>query len=217
LGKYIYSSGKEEIHIHQYISSEFTTELAQVEMRSNFPWDGKVDIKVNPIIPATEFTIHLRLPSWSVNPQVKVNGEEVETNSILPDYDITVSASSYDPRWSRSLRITRIWNSNDEISLVLNMPIIIRSVLPDVKGHAGKVAITRGPLVYCLENIDHPDLDIFTTKLGTSPFTETFDPDLLGGTVKIIANMPDSKKLTFIPYHLWGNRGESTMTVWINE
>jgi DUF1680 family protein len=217
LGKYIYSSGKEEIHIHQYISSEFTTELAQVEMRSNFPWDGKVDIKVNPIIPATEFTIHLRLPSWSVNPQVKVNGEEVETNSILPDYDITVSASSYDPRWSRSLRITRIWNSNDEISLVLNMPIIIRSVLPDVKGHAGKVAITRGPLVYCLENIDHPDLDIFTTKLGTSPFTETFDPDLLGGTVKIIANMPDSKKLTFIPYHLWGNRGESTMTVWVNE
>jgi DUF1680 family protein len=217
LGKYIYSSSKDKIHIHQYISSEFTSELAQVEMRSNFPWDGRVDIKVNPIIPATEFTIHLRLPSWSVNPKVKVNGEEVETNSILPDYDITVSASSYDPRWSRSLRITRIWNSNDEISLVLNMPIIIRSVLPDVKGHAGKVAITRGPLVYCLENIDHPDLDIFTTKLGTSPFTETFDPDLLGGTVKIIANMPDSKKLTFIPYHLWGNRGESTMTVWINE
>jgi DUF1680 family protein len=101
--------------------------------------------------------------------------------------------------------------------MLLHMPIIVRPAYSNMGVATGKIALTRGPLVYCLENIDHPDLDIFTTPLGTAPFTEIFDPDLLGGTIKIVANLPDAQKLTFIPYFLWGNRGESTMTVWVNE
>ncbi len=217
LGKYIYSSSQNEIWIHQYISSEFENELARIEIQSNFPWDGTVEIKINPVKPQTEFTLHLRLPSWSVNPIVRINGEEVGIAPLSPEYGVNKSASSYDPRWSRIVSISRAWNPDDQISMLLHMPIIVRPAFFNVRGIPGTVAISRGPLVYCLESIDHADLDIFTIHLDKASFTEIFDSDLLGGTTKIIAELPNSRKLTFIPYFLWGNRGESTMTVWVNE
>ena len=88
---------------------------------------------------------------------------------------------------------------------------------PKVQGHRGKVAITRGPLVYCLESTDNPHLDIFNTALETNSLEPVFNADLLGGIVKITGRSKTGEPLTFIPYHLWGNRGKSTMTVWINE
>ena len=85
-----------------------------------------------------------------------------------------------------------------------------------VQGHAGKVAITRGPLVYCLESVDNPDVDIFTVQLDPASLHDEFAPDLLGGCVVIHGKTTDGKPLKFIPYFLWANRGESQMTVWVN-
>jgi DUF1680 family protein len=96
------------------------------------------------------------------------------------------------------------------------MSIRLRRAHPRVKGHAGKVAITRGPLVYCLESIDQPDVDIFSAKLDPSSLREEYAPDLLGGCVVIHGNTTDGKPLKFIPYFLWANRGESQMTVWVH-
>lgn len=101
--------------------------------------------------------------------------------------------------------------------MLLHMPIMIRPAYSNMGVATGKMAITRGPLVYCLESVDHPDIDIFTIHTYQAQLSEAFDSDLLDGTMKIIAELPDSRKLTFIPYFLWGNRGESTMTVWVNE
>ena len=97
------------------------------------------------------------------------------------------------------------------------MPIQFRRAHPKVKGHKNKVAVTRGPLVYCLESVDNPDLDIFNAILETTSLEIMFDTNLLGGIVKLVGQTKTGKPLTFIPYHLWGNRGESTMTVWVNE
>jgi DUF1680 family protein len=96
------------------------------------------------------------------------------------------------------------------------MSIRLRQAHPKVKGHAGKVALTRGPLVYCLESVDHPELDLFTTQLDPSSLNDKFVPGLLGGCVVINGKTTDGKPLKFIPYFLWANRGESQMTVWIN-
>ena len=109
-----------------------------------------------------------------------------------------------------------MWKPGDVLKLTLDMPIILRTAHPKVKGHAGKAALTRGPLVYCLESVDNPGVDIFITQLDPATLTETFVPDLLGGTLKISGKTKDGAMLTFIPYYLWGNRGESQMTVWIN-
>lgn len=79
-----------------------------------------------------------------------------------------------------------------------------------------KVAVTHGPLVYCLESIDNSNIDIFNATLDSSSLTETFESELLGGIVKLNAQTTDAKSLIFVPYHLWGNRGVLEMTVWVN-
>jgi DUF1680 family protein len=96
------------------------------------------------------------------------------------------------------------------------MSIQLRRAHPKVKGHDGKVAITRGPLVYCLESVDNADVDIFTVQLDPSSLRDEFVPGLLGGMFVIYGKTIDAKPLKFIPYFLWANRGESQMTVWVN-
>jgi len=88
-----------------------------------------------------------------------------------------------------------------------------------VRGHRGKVALTHSPIVYCLESVDNPDVDIFTVRLGSKRW-EMFDqffPPLGEHVHAIYAQTPEGKQLTFIPYFLWGNRGLSQMNVWINQ
>jgi DUF1680 family protein len=213
LGKYISSSNKSlsEIWIHQYISSQFENELGKVELHSDLPWNGKVDINVNS---SAQFTLHLRLPSWSVDHQVKVNGQNMKVEPF-PKQD-SATASGYDPCESRFFSITRTWSPGDHIEINFDMAIHFRRAHPKVKGHEGKAAVTRGPLVYCLENIDNPATDIFNTKVDLASLKAVFDPALLGGSMKIKGRSTAGDPLTFIPYHQWGNRGGSMMTVWVN-
>jgi DUF1680 family protein len=207
LGNYIYSSSKDEIYIHQYINSQFEN----IELHSHFPWDGKVKIKVNS---SAQLTLHLRLPSWSLNPQVKVNGQGLEVEPTLSKHK---TASGYDPRASSILSISRSWSANDLIEISFDMSIQIHHAHPKVKGHQGKAAVTRGPLVYCLESIDNPNVDIFNAKMDTTSLQPVFEKSMLGGIMKIEGRSTTGEPLTFIPYFLWGNRGESTMTVWVNQ
>ncbi len=215
LGKYIYSFNQDEIFIHQYISSEYDDELAKIEIRSELPWTGKVKITVDLSIPS-EFTLNLRLPSWCETESTRVtcNGEFFPLSSAPQQSEIT--ASGYDARDGRWLNLKRIWNSGDVIELNFEIPIQLRQPHPKVKGHQGKVAITRGPLVYCLESVDNPNVDIFNAAIEKTSLEFVFDSNSLGGIVKIVGWTKTSQPLTFIPYHLWGNRGESTMTVWVN-
>ncbi len=211
LGKYIYLFNKNELWIHQYISSQHETDFAKIALHSEFPWNGNAQIKIES---SAEFTVYLRLPSWSQNPQVKINGEDVVRNGI-PHKD---NSAGYHPAPQEStfISLTRTWSPSDLLELTFDMPIRLRRAHPKVKGHADKVAITRGPLVYCLESTDNPNMDIFNIKLDTASLQPIFDASLLGGIMKIEGQSTDGHPLTFIPYHLWGNRGESTMIVWVN-
>ena len=127
------------------------------------------------------------------------------------------TASGYDPRQSGYKTVSRVWSPEGEtLEFNFDMSIRLRRAQPKVKGHAGKVALTRGPLVYCLESVDNPEVDIFTTLLDPSSLYHEFVPDLLGGCVVIHGKTTDDNPLNFIPYFLWANRGESQMTVWVN-
>ncbi len=212
IGKYIFSSNQNELWIHQYISSQHETNFAKLELHSDLPWNGNVRIKIES--PA-EFPLHLRLPSWSESPQVKLNGEPIAQNAISLAPPARASMRSAQLR-SVFLSLARAWSPADLLELTFDMPIQLRRAHPKVKGHADKVAISRGPLVYCLESADNPNVDIFNAKVNTASLRPTFDASILGGIMKIEARSADGQPLTFIPYHLWGNRGASTMTVWVN-
>jgi DUF1680 family protein len=203
LGKYIYSFEENNLWIHQYISSETTVDVGvpvQIKTESELPWNGKVRIHVKPEM-QKEFKVHLRKPSWDMS-------SHQETQS---------TASGYDPRQSDYATISRVWSPMGEtLEFKFDTSIKLRRAHPKVRGHAGKVTVTRGPLVYCLESVDNPSVDIFTAQLNPSSLRDEFVPDLLNGNVIIHGKTTDGKPLKFIPYFLWANRGESQMTVWVN-
>ena len=202
LGKHIYSFEENSIWIHQCISSETTIDVGvpvQVKIQSELPWNGQVKIHVKPER-QWEFKVHLRMPSWN---SLEQTGES--------------TASGIDPRNAIDETFNRLWSSEGEtLQFNYDMSIKLRRAHPKVKGHAGKVAVTRGPLVYCLESLDNPDVDIFLAPLDPSSLRDEFIPDLLGGCVVIYGKTIEGKPLKFIPYFLWANRGESQMTVWVN-
>ena len=217
LGSYIYSVEQDSLTIHQLIGSTVKVELAgtalSVEMNSALPWQGNVTIRVRPDTPA-EFTIVLRVPSWAVDTsQVKVNQEPQDLHPTPAGLEAT--ACGYDPRKSRFVTLHRRWSAGDEITLRMELPITLQHAHPRVKGHTGKAALTRGPLVYCLESIDNPGLDIFTARLRPESLHAEPAPDLLGGSWVLRGETETGAPVTAIPYHLWGNRGESQMNVWV--
>jgi hypothetical protein len=192
LGKYIYSHAENDIWIHQYVSSETTINGVKIKIESKLPWNGKVKIHIKPDA-QKEFAVHLRKPSW------------------------TMASSTYDPRVANYETISRVWSTDDEV-LEFNFDVSIKLLHahPKVQGHAGKVTVTRGPIVYCLESVDNPNIDIFTAQLDPDSLNDEFVPDLFGGCVVIHGKTTAGKPLKFIPYFLWANRGESQMTVWVN-
>lgn len=198
LGKYIYSHDENHIWIHQFVSSETTINGVNIKVESGLPWNGKVKIQVQPDS-QKEFTLHLRKPSWA---------------TASPDQS---TAAGYDPRVAVDEAITRVWSDAGEtLEYNFDLSIQLRHAHPNVQGHAGKVTVTRGPLVYCLESVDNSGVDIFTAQLDPASLRDEFVPDLLGGCVVIHGKTTDGKPLKFIPYFLWANRGEAQMTVWVN-
>jgi hypothetical protein len=172
---------------------------------------------------ATDFTICLRIPGWAQGrpapsdlyrfadakaPSVtlKMNGQPI---------DATPQADGY-------VHITRSWQSSDTVELELPMPIQRVYANEKVEADRGKVALMRGPIVFCLEAVDHRELDV--ARLGlprNAPLRAEYHSDLLGGvTVLRGSALTDGKQpvaLTAVPYYAWCNREKGPMTVWINE
>ena len=232
LGKYIYSFDEKDIWIHQYVGSGTTIHGVKIKVESGLPWNGKVLIHVDP--PEKEkFKLNLRIPSWSwhtlplpyepVAKQMELNSGyhfAHATNLGMPDLlshlAETGNYKTYDPRYSHFATTDMPWSAGDVVELNFDMSIKLLHAHPNVQGHSGKAAITRGPLVYCLESLDNPGVDIFTAQLDPESLHDEFVPDLLGGCVVIHGTTTDGKPLKFIPYFLWANRGESQMVVWVN-
>lgn len=225
LGRYIVSSQGRTVRIHQFISSHLSVAInddngaaAQVslDMESGLPWEDWVCIKVTAIQQtrpgqALPFQLEFRQPAWAQDISVTVNGEPLQ----MPAAPAANQSVGYDPRPASFRSISRHWTPGDQVEIVFPMKIELRRAHPRVKAHQDKVAVTRGPLVYCLESVDNPGIDIFTEKLDPASLVAGFDPALLGGMVKITAKTSNGQPLTLIPYFAWGNRAASQMTVWV--
>lgn len=118
------------------------------------------------------------------------------------------------PQRASWLEVNRTWEDGDLLTVNLGLPIRVLRAHHKVRSVRGKVALARGPLVYCLESSDNPQVDIFATQLDPSSLTAA-PADLFGGIVVIKGRSISGDVLTFIPYHLWGNRGQSQMSVFV--
>ena len=153
--------------------------------------------------------------SWSSGLSVLVNGtsHELELPELGSD---TITASGYDPRDSWYLPIRRIWQPGDQLKIEFEMAINLRATHHKVKSTLGQIALSYGPLVYCLESVDNPHINIFESKLNPASLITELDDRLFGGITILRGQTMEGKPLTFIPYYLWANRGESKMTVYVN-
>ena len=225
---YFYSTSQDGVYVHFYDNSEMKWHLPSgtplvLRQTTEYPWKPTVDIAVSPQAPQ-EFTLFVRIPGWSKQNSVTVNGKTVEG----------VTAGQYLP-------IKRRWTSGDKVVLSFDMRPQVVHANPAVADDRGRIAFQRGPIVYCMEQLDQneasKDSSIFpyyTARL-TETTTDRYDPGLLDGVVVLEhpgsllpaaapalyqAALPQpavgtDTKLKMIPYYAWSNRDLSAMQVWV--
>jgi len=200
IGNYIYGISENAIWVNLYMGNSANLNLGGKDItltqQTRYPWDGDITLTVG-TKKAFNKEIRLHIPQWCKSYRICINGESFEA-----------------PVEKGFAVISRKWADADQITLTLDMPVEIVSADPRVKEDEGKRAVQRGPLVYCLEQIDNPGIDNAKLSASTS-FTENFDKDLLCGIMQIDASSDDST-LHFIPYYSWDNREAGKMKLWID-
>jgi hypothetical protein len=226
---YFYSTSSDGIYVHLYDNSQLDWHLEdgtglKVKQKTNYPWDGGVEITVTPA-QASTFTLYLRIPGWCERAQVTVDGKSLAG-----------------PKAGEYLPIRRQWSAGDVIHLQTEMTPQVLAANPRVADDSGRVAVQRGPLVYCLEGLDQSEgisLSDVALNVGKRPeaeFQSEFRSDLLDGVLVLHHtgvvyengasrnglysryNGESAKTrrvpLTFIPYYAWSNRMATAMQVW---
>lgn len=222
---YFYSLNSHRLYVHLYGANTAHFDVGgshiHVEQKTHYPWDGNVDITIQ-TASAAQFELALRIPGWCRRFGVSVNGEP----------------QALEPR-NGYVVLSRTWNSGDAVTLSLDMPVERIAAHPLIRQNAGHVALQRGPLVYCIEEVDNVARLANVVLPHDAPLQATFDPELLGGATVItgeavriepadwgaemyqpqavtrFTRMPLTMKA--IPYFLWANRKEGEMRVWIRE
>lgn len=213
---YVYATAGASIYINLYIASSADLETAGVRIRvvqeTRHPWDERVRIAIGPER-EVDLTLRLRVPGWVSGRPVpsdlyRYEGEsDARGRCRLNGRDVDAATEK------GYIRIERRWKPGDEVILDLPMPIRRVRAHEEVEDDRGKVALERGPLVYCVEGADNPGVGLFGLTLpADAKLAASFREDLLGGFVAITATKP---AFTAIPYALWGNRGADPMSVWL--
>lgn len=221
VSSYAYTENENTLFVHLYIGGEITKQVKDkpvtVGITSGFPWNGNVRIQVSGS--DSPFTVALRIPDWC---------DSYKLEGVLPDEAYTKDGYLY---------VTKTWTEDETISLDFPMEIRVLQSDPRVRENIGKAAVTRGPIVYCLEERDNgKDLHLLTLDCHSAARTEEFQIGtesvlsiLMDGFRQNIPQAPGSLYspvsackttptiLRLIPYYAWANRGENEMTVWIRK
>ena len=172
---------------------------------------------------AAAFELCLRIPGWALGRPVPSDLYRV-TDPAAALVTLKVNGQTFDavPRADGYVHLQRSWQAGDLVQLDLPMPIRRIEAHRDVKADQGKVALMRGPLVYCLEAVDHPGADLTRLVLPkTAELRAEPRADLLGGvtvlTGQALADGTREIPLTAVPYYAWANRDKGAMNVWIQQ
>lgn len=226
LGQYFYSSSNDILFVHQYGSGTADAQLGdqnvKITQQTGYPWNGCINITLN-CSGTVAGKIALRIPAWCRKARCTRNGKVVDV----------VASKGY-------LYLDGFWSDDDEITLDFDMPVEQLSAHPDIVEDAGKVALKRGPVVYCVEGADQPEQDLFRLVLPQRTENCNFSSDdavIAGHDVTVLRGTALTESMggwentlyrayepsyiqtdfTAIPYFAWANRGANDMTVWIKK
>lgn len=229
LPQYVYGVDQDAVFVNLYVESEAKAHVGGVDVaitqKTRHPWEGKVEILVSPEKTA-EFAIRVRIPGWARNQVfpsdlysgsepgaflLKLNGQAVK-GELIHGY----------------FSIQRTWKKGDRVELELPMnPIWVRSN-PKVSDNVGRVAVQRGPIVYCAEFADQETKSVLDRVVESGDLLTAKWHDDLGGYMglttqsRIAQRTDDGIKvakteipLNLIPYYVWAHRGPGQMAVWL--
>jgi uncharacterized protein len=227
LGQYFYSTGANDVWVHLFAQGTARLKVAgrdvSVRQMTHYPWTGEVKIEIGVAQPQT-FTLHLRVPGWCEHWTLHLN------DVLLVDVH---------PQSNGYLALDREWRPGDSVTYRMDMPIQTVWAHPAVRYLQGRLALQRGPIVYCLEGVDHEGIvldriAIDPKQVLSNDFEAEYRADLLGGvsvlrgTARMIDDVgwedklyrhtePSSKalRLTAVPYYAWDNRASGEMRVWL--
>ena len=223
IGEYSYAQAGDRIYVQMYHDNTASVSVGgrqlRLEQETQYPWDGAVRLTVNADEPVS-CELALRIPDWCYEFQLSVNGDTL-TASVERGYAV----------------LSREWSDGDRIELTLAMPVERVMPHPSIRQVAGQVALQRGPLLYCLEEVDNGPRLANVCVPGTSELAVEFDRELLGGATVISGQALRTERaedgaalythhsqmsyaaagfsFKAIPYYLWANREPGEMRVWI--
>ncbi|TYP78923.1 hypothetical protein BCM02_10138 [Paenibacillus methanolicus] len=227
LGQYVYGYDEDAstLFVHLYMDSRVKQRINDQEVelvvKTAYPWDEAVSMRVSVDRPA-EWMIALRLPGWCKRASLKINGEPVNLE------DIAVKGYA---------KLYRVWKEGDQIELELPMPVEKVRAHPKVRENAGRMALQRGPIVYCVEQADNGENLRDLRIPADAEWAWRYDEKLLDGVVLLTgeglrSNEDDTSdnwlyrtapntyhpvRMTAIPYYAWANREPGEMLVWLQE
>ena len=226
---YIYAQNADNLYVNLFISSHADLTISNKKIgiiqKNNYPWDGELSFTINPAS-ASSFNLLLRIPGWARNEAIPSSLYQFENESNAKPV-IKVNGQSIDYTIEKGyVSIKRTWKKNDQVEMTL--PMEIRKIVanPKIPDDIDKMALQRGPLIYCAEWVDNFGKTSNIILNTNTSFTNEYRVDLLNGVVVLKAeasaviikndeNISTVKQsFTAIPYYSWANRGTGEMMVW---
>jgi len=236
VGGYMYAARDDAIYVNLFGQSDAKVKLGtrtvKVTQKTSFPWDGKVSITVAPDKPG-RFALKIRIPGWARNEPVPSDLYRVAPGSETK-WRLACTVNGKDVKTATEKGyavITRDWKGGDTVTV--DWPMAVKRILchDKVEANRGRVALERGPIVYCVEHPDVPGAEVATLALpDDAPLTAKHRSDLLHGVTVICGTAKSAQwkhdgggwevvikpvKFTAIPYYAWAHRGKGPMAVWL--
>jgi hypothetical protein len=244
LGDYIYTVKPDEFTVNLFVGSRTRVNIgtstgtkpgkapvAEVSIfqETRYPLDGAVTLRVDPAKPVA-FSLRVRIPGWYTRQIVPGNlytASGMHTMQAAPAFTLNGKPIAADIRDGYAV-ITRTWKKGDQLQFQFDMPVLQLLSRPELKQDSGRIALQRGPLVYCVEAADNgghawnfivPDGTEFRTKetkvLNENIIALEADVPFLSTSADGKSVSTQTRTLTAIPYYTWANRGKGEMQVWL--
>ena len=231
LGDYVYGASDKGLWVNLFVGSttlvKFGKSEVPIKLETNYPWEGKVKLTVEPRSKA-KFAVHVRIPGWAQGEAAPGGLYLFENDSKIP-FTLSINGKPAVYTMNKGYAVVdREWKKGDQLELTLPMDVKRIVARPELKQGADRVALQRGPLVYCVEGADNNGKAWDLILPDNASFKTSFQKDLLEGVVTIQFQAPtvqvgkdglsvntEVKTITAIPYYAWCNRGQNPMQVWL--
>ncbi len=221
IGEYLYSTDDDGVWVHLYAqgAAQVRSLGLSIDMTTRYPWDGEVDMLMQLAEPK-QFVLRLRVPAWCAAWSLRINGRKPGPHEVSDGY----------------IHITREWQPGDRVQFNMEMPVTAVRASPLVRQTLGRLALQRGPIVYCLEGVDNQQIELDRIKISggqVKSMKPAHEAGLLGGVTVLrgVCEVTEAEwgdalygtsapasaraEITAVPYCVWDNRDAGGMRVWL--